>query len=131
MNAEPALAEIGVEVSGELPQDAALFRYNDFFAATELYLDHRTVGLTPDPKLLSDFGRILVLGERGIASDGRPEVLFPMLTELGQERPFFIVIDRAEMERHLPQLGSLHLWAEARDWNGSLLLLGSISRPVR
>jgi 4-amino-4-deoxy-L-arabinose transferase-like glycosyltransferase len=130
MNAEPALAAIGEEVRGQLPPDAALFRYNDFFAATELYLDHRTVGLTPDPSLLADFGRILVLGQRGIAADGRPEFLFPMLAELGQERPFFIVIDRSEMQRHLPQLGSLHLWAEARDWNGSLLLLGSIPRPV-
>jgi 4-amino-4-deoxy-L-arabinose transferase-like glycosyltransferase len=129
MDAEPALAEIGEQTAGLLPEDAAVFRYNDFFAATELYLDRRAVGLTPDPTLLADFGRILVLGERGIAADGRPAALFPMLSRIGATRPFFLVIDRAEMERYLPQLGELHLWAEARDWNGSLLLLGSVPKP--
>ena len=129
MDAEPALAEIGEEAAHLLPENAALFRYNDFFAATELYLDHRAVGLTPDPTLLADFSRILVLGERGIADDGRPSSLFPMLGQLGPDRPFFVLIDRAEMERYLPQLGGLHLWAEASDWDGSLLLLGSIPKP--
>lgn len=129
LDAEPALAEMAELVGHDIPEDAAVFRYNDFFASTELYLDRRTVGLTPNPQLLADFSRILVIGPRGIAGDGRPDQLFPMLNEVSKKQPFFIVIDRSEMERFLPALGSLHLWHEARDWNGSTLLLSSIPKP--
>lgn len=130
LDAEPALAEIGEQARGQLPEEAVLFRYNDFFASSEFYLDHRTVGLTPNPALLDDFQRILVLGERGIAADGRPQVLLPMLLQLSRQRPFFILIDRREMELHLPELARLHLWAEAPDWGGQLLLLSSMPRPT-
>ncbi|MEE2828981.1 MAG: glycosyltransferase family 39 protein [Myxococcota bacterium] len=127
---EPALAELGQQTRGLLPEGVVIHRYNDFFAATEFYLDRRTVGMTPNPQLLADFGRILVLGERGIAVDASHATLRRLLLEATAEKPFFLVIGEDELRERIPGLERfLHRWAEASGWGSRRLLLLSSTPP--
>lgn len=94
LDPEPALATLGPQVAQTLGEGDVVYRYNDFFAASELYFDRRAIGLTPSEEMLRDFGRILVLGERDIARDGRPAALFELYwAERDAGNPFHLVAD--------------------------------------
>ncbi len=131
LDPEPAIAALGDRFADQLPEDAIVYRYNDFFAATELYMERRTVGLTPNEQLLTDFGRILVLGERDIARDGRPGAIYQLYREhRDRGEPFFLVIDEGGLVRLMPGLPGLHPWFAVPDWPSGRLWLTSSEAPV-
>ncbi len=126
LDPEPALADLGPKVVDALGEDDVVFRYNDFFAATELYLDRRAIGLTPSPEMLSDFGRILVLGERDIARDGRPGALFALYYgELEAGRPLHIVADARSLGLMMAGMPALKPRTDALGSDGASLWFAS------
>lgn len=131
LDPEPATAELGTRFADQLPEGAVVYRYNDFFAATEFYMEARAVGLTPNEELLVDFGRILVLGERDIARDGRPGAIYTLYREHVQRgEPFFMVIDEEGLIRLMPGLPELHPWFAVPDWPSGRLWLTSSEPPA-
>jgi hypothetical protein len=131
LDPEPGAAELGDRFADRLPEGAVVYRYNDFFAATELYMERRAVGLTPNPELLVDFGRILVLGERDIARDGRPGALYGLYREhLARGEPFVLLTDQEGLTRLMPGLPGLHPWFAVPDWPTGRLWLASSVPPT-
>lgn len=130
LDPEPAMAQLGAAVEPFLAEDALVFHYNDFFAAAELYFDRRAVGLTPSPEMLHDFSRILVLGERDIARDGRPAAMYQLVRdELAAGRPLHLVADEGSLARLLPGLPELKPWLRLRDLDDSTLWFASTQDP--
>jgi hypothetical protein len=130
LDPEPGLGALSTELDGLLPDDELVFRYNDFFAATELYLGRRAVGLTPSPEMLSDFARILVLGEQDIARDGRPAAMYALYRQtLADGRPFQLVADEGSLARILPGTPGLHPWVRVVQMDGSALWFASSTQP--
>jgi glycerophosphoryl diester phosphodiesterase len=130
LDPEAALEELGQELDGLLPEDELVFRYNDFFAATELYLGRRAVGLTPSPEMLSDFRRILVLGEQDIVRDGRPTAVYALFAETVRAgRPFQIVAEEAALGKLMPGTPGLHPWLGVAEPDGGTLWFASTQPP--
>ena len=131
LDPEGALAELGPRVQPALGPDDVVHRYNDFFAATELYLDRRAIGLTPSPEMLADFGRILVLGERDIARDGRPAALFERYhEERDAGRPLHLVVDRRSLGLMMPGMPALKPRLFAPQADGSELWFASTAETL-
>lgn len=103
---------LGVLARPYLPPGVTVYRYNDFFAITELSMRRRAVQWTPSDVLLHDLSRILVLGDRGIAQDGKPPAVYARYRELrAAQEPFFAVFDEGDLQRFLPGLPGVYAWA--------------------
>ena len=130
LNPEPAMQELGAFAEPHLGEADLVFQYNDFFAVAELYFNRRAVGLTPSSEMLSDFGRILVLGDRDIARDGRPAAMYALArSELAAGRPLHLIADEGSLARVLPGMPGLTPWLRARDLDGTFLWFASSQPP--
>ncbi len=128
MDSRPGLRDLASQVAESLDEGDVVFRYNDFFAATELYMGRRAIGLTPSPEMLSDFGRILVLGERDIARDGRPGPMFELYhSERAAGRPVHLVADARSLGLILPGMPELRPRAFGARDDGTRLWFASTS----
>ncbi len=130
LDPEPALLQLGEAVEPHLAEGELVFHYNDFFATAELYFDRRAVGLTPSPEMLHDFGRILVLGERDIARDGRPAAMYELARdELAAGRALHLVADEGSLARLLPGMPELKPWMKVGDLDDTQMWFASTQEP--
>ena len=88
--------------------------------------------MTPSEVLLQDLSRILVLGERGIAVDGKAPALLQRYTAgRSSSTPFFALFDEPDLVHLAPLLPGLEAWAVTGDVpTDRLYLVSSEPRPA-
>ena len=120
-----AMAKVAGEV---MPEGSTLYVWNDFFAAPELYSGHPAVQLSPSKSLVEELGRILVVGELGIARYIRPpDALWSMVEAARSDHsPFFLLISDGQLEKLAPGFHDAWIVASGRGW--SLLSLQATGR---